>query len=102
MSDIETLLLVESKKKSGAIAALLNLVFPGAGYVYCGNWVLGIIAFLLVVSLAAVTMGVALIGLTPMLVVDGFLAAARHNKKMIESVIKEKADIKRQVSDAAN
>ncbi len=32
----------ESKKKSGFVAALLNLFIPGAGYMYCGNIILGL------------------------------------------------------------
>ena len=37
-SDTRLMLEYELKKKSGIIAALLNLVIPGAGYAYCTNW----------------------------------------------------------------
>ena len=59
MSDAELLLLVESRKKSGWLAAFLNVIVPGAGYAYCGNWVLGAVAFLIVPVLILVTLTLA-------------------------------------------
>lgn len=91
MNDAKTLLLVESRKKSGAVAALLNLFFPGAGYMYCGRWILGIAAFFIVVGLALASMGILAIPLVLMLLIDGFLAAGRYNKKLIEKVLQEQA-----------
>ena len=87
-SDAELLLLVESRKKSGGIAALLNLLLPGAGYAYCGRWLLGIFAFFFVITLFVVSLGFAAIGLVLMLVIDGFLCANRYNKRMIEEALK--------------
>ena len=96
MSDAELLLLVESRKKSGGIAALLNLFLPGAGYVYCGRWFLGIVAFFFVIGLFVLSLGYAALGLVLMLVIDGFLCAGRYNKQLIEKVIKERVEIEQQ------
>lgn len=91
MTDAELLLLVESRKKSGAVAALLNLVLPGAGYMYCGRWILGIFAFLIVVLLFLVSLGYFAGFLAIMLILDGFLCAGRYNRKLIENVLAERA-----------
>lgn len=96
MSDAELLLLVESRKKSRALAALLNLFFPGAGYMYCGRWVLGIVAFIFVLLLVVVSLGFAAIPIAIILFIDGFLAAGRHNKNLITDIIKDRAEIQRQ------
>lgn len=100
MSDAELLLLVESRKKSGGVAALLNLLFPGAGYIYCGRWFLGIFAFFFVIALFIVSLGFAAFGLVLVLVIDGFLCTGRYNKDLIEKIIKERAEIQRQTSNA--
>jgi len=100
MSDAELLLLVESRKKSGGVAALLNLFLPGAGYMYCGRWLLGVVAFLFVVALVLFSFGVAAIPLVFVLVIDGFLCAGRYNKTLIEKVIKERAEIQRKAASA--
>jgi hypothetical protein len=90
MSDTEFGLLVDSKKKSGAIAALLNLVLPGAGYAYCGRWFLGIIAFFFTVLMILVSLGFAALAVWLILITDGFLCASRYNKKLIERMIEER------------
>lgn len=100
MSDVELLLLVESRKKSGGIAALLNLFLPGAGYIYCGRWILGIFAFFFVIALLVFSLGFAAIGLDFMLVIDGFLCANRYNKQLIEKVLKERAELQKKTSTA--
>lgn len=89
MSDATLLLKVEAKKKSGWLAAGLNLVLPGAGYIYCGRWILGIIVFLLIIGIAIATKGIGTIPFVLILIVDGFLTAGRYNKKLIESVLAE-------------
>jgi len=91
MSDAELLLLVESRKKSGGVAALLNLFLPGAGYIYCGRWVLGIFAFFFVITLFVFSLGYAALGIVLMLIIDGFLCASRYNKNLINKIIKERA-----------
>jgi hypothetical protein len=87
-NDARLMLLVESKKKSGWIAALLNLFLPGVGYMYCGLVILGIFAMLFTIVVGAMTLGYGLVVITPMLFIDGFLAANRHNKKMLKELIK--------------
>lgn len=87
LSSAKLLLEVESRKKSGWIAALLNLVLPGAGYAYCGRWFLGIIAFGFVISIYLVTFGLAAMGLWLVLIVDGFLCAGRYNKDVLKQIL---------------
>ena len=89
MSVATLLLQVEARKKSGWLAALLNLVIPGAGYAYCGRWFLGIIAFFFVIAMFVVSLGYAAVGLVFRLIVDGFLCAGRYNKNLILKVIAE-------------
>jgi hypothetical protein len=95
MSDAELLLLAESKKKSGWIAALLNLFIPGLGYMYCGMWILGLFVLVLAIVIGVVTLGTGLVILYPIIFIDGFLGAGRANKKMIEKLIKDRASIQR-------
>ena len=94
MSDMELMLLMESRKKSGWLAALLNLFVPGAGYMYCGRWIFGIIAMVFVITLIVMSFGLAAFVLPPILFIDGFLAAGRHNKRLIEAVIKDRATVR--------
>lgn len=91
MSDAALLLLVESRKKSGWLAALLNLFLPGAGYIYCGRWILGIFAFFFIVALVLVSFGLGAIPVALLLVIDGFLCAGRYNRKLIEQILKDQA-----------
>ena len=91
----ELLLLVESRKKSGMIAALLNLFFPGAGYFYCGNWILGIVGLAFAVFVTVVTMGVAYPAVALGLMIDGALCARRYNKKLVTRMLKEHAAIQK-------
>lgn len=90
MSDAELLLLVKSKEKSGFIAALLNVFLPGSGYMYCGRWLLGILAFAMVVGVAFV-MPIASISFIAIMFIDGFLSAGRYNKDLITKILKERA-----------
>jgi hypothetical protein len=96
MSDTEFLLLVDSKKKSGPVAALLNLFLPGAGYDYCGRWVLGIVAFFMVVAMFVVSLGFAAVGIILILLIDGFLCAGRYNKELVARMIEERHAADRQ------
>lgn len=89
MTDATLLLKVEARKKSGWLAAFLNLVLPGAGYIYCGRWFLGIIVFLIVLGLAVASGGLIAIPFLVIFFIDGFLAAGRYNKKLINSLLAE-------------
>ena len=83
----------EAQKKSGWLAAFLNLVFPGAGYAYCGRWILGVIVFVLFVAVATGTLEqwlpvpITLVGLLPIVFIDGFLAAGRYNKDLMTRIL---------------
>jgi hypothetical protein len=98
MTDAELLLLAESRKKSGWLAALLNLVLPGAGYVYCGRWLLALAAIGFIV-MSFVVFGplgiIAAASFELVFIVDGFLCAGRANKKMIEELLLANAVAKR-------
>lgn len=95
MTDTELQLWIEHSKKSGWLAALLNLIIPGAGYMYCGRWVLGLIAFAFVALLDAVALVLSLLGASSWLLVsinlmlfaDGFLAARRYNRRLVEDAL---------------
>lgn len=89
MSDATLLLRVEAQKKSGWVAALLNLFLPGAGYIYCGRWILGFIAFVFTVFVAIMTLGVGWFPMALLLIIDGFLCAGRYNKRLITKVLAE-------------
>lgn len=78
-----TTLLYEASKKSGALAALLNIVIPGAGYFYCGNYVLGVFAFLLVLA-TLLTTGYGVFIFYLVFIADGFLCAGRYNKELAQ------------------
>jgi hypothetical protein len=95
MSDTELVLLVESRKKSRFVAILLNIFLPGAGYMYCGRWILGIVAFFFVILLVVVSLGVAAIGLYIVLIVDAALCVGRYNRRMTEDLIRSRAQLKR-------
>ena len=91
MSDAQWTAWMESRKKSGWIAALLNIFLPGAGYFYCGRYLLGVLAFVLVALMWVAAFAVWAIfgvfawgGITLVLVIDGFLCARRYNRKLIE------------------
>lgn len=68
--------------KSGLLAAGLNLVLPGAGYIYCGRVFLGIIGFIFCVGIAVFTNGYSALITVPAVVIDGFLCAERANKTL--------------------
>jgi len=73
---------LKAKKKSGLVAALLNTFVPGAGYMYCGHWILGIGAFVFVVTAAILSFGYAVGILWLTLVVDGILSAEKYNENL--------------------
>jgi hypothetical protein len=95
MSDAELMLMVESRKKSRLVAILLNLFLPGAGYIYCGRWILGIVAFFFVIALIVASFGLAAFGIIFVLIIDGALCVGRYNRKMVEKLIKERAELTR-------
>jgi len=89
MSDAELLLLVESRKKSGIVAALLNLFLLGSGYIYLGKWITGIIIGLFLIFMVITELGWPMFGLLVFIFVDGFLEAKKYNNKVISDTIRE-------------
>ena len=83
---MNTMVEYESKKKSGLVAALLNLLIPGAGYMYCGNIILGL--FVLLISVPLVFFAILAYPVWALvMVIDGFLCAGRYNKKLGKKII---------------
>lgn len=84
MNNATMMMHYETNKKSGGIAGFLNFLIPGAGYLYCRRWILAPIA--LFFALGAVGSGNPLIiaFFWGLFVVDGFLCAGRHNRKLVE------------------
>ena len=76
MSDAPMLLRVEAQRKLGWVAALFNLFLPGAGYLYCGRWLLSLIAFAVWVAISVATQGVLWLPIALLLFVDGFRCVA--------------------------
>ena len=72
----------ESQKKNGFVAAILNFLFPGIGYMYCGNIIIGFLVLCVSIVIAIFTAGLGLLVLSPIFIIDGFLCAARANKKL--------------------
>lgn len=69
--------------KSGLVAALLNLLIPGVGYMYCGRPILGIFVMFWAFALLVGTHGIAAIIVYPVVFIDGFLAAGRANRRRV-------------------
>lgn len=89
--DAKLMLTLESKKKKGWVAAVLNWFIPGAGYMYCDRWILGAIVLIIAVGVAIATAGIGLIPLAVILIIDGFLSAARYNKKLMAELLAEQS-----------
>lgn len=79
---------VPLKRKDYATAILLNLLFPGAGYIYAGRTFLGVVVILLwagaiagylngIEALSGVAGFLAIIG-----AIDGYLTVRKHNDKV--------------------
>jgi hypothetical protein len=72
---------LNAKRKSGMFAAGLNFVLPGAGYIYCGRILLGLVALCFTIVMVYAN-PFALITMLIVLVIDGFLSADRYNKQL--------------------
>jgi len=76
---------LEKKRKNALLAAGLNVVLPGVGYIYCGRVILGIGAFFFAGLIFLIyPYGAILIWLV--VIIDGFLCADRYNKKLEEEI----------------
>ena len=77
-----------SQQVSPTLAAILNFFFPGVGYWYAGYSVIFAIGVFVFVTLAAFfTLGLAMVVITPALVIDGVMAARRFNKKLAQELL---------------
>lgn len=74
---------VVGNRKSGFVAAILNLLIPGLGYMYCGRFFLGVFAFIATAGIIIGTAGAGALVMYPLVFIDGFLAAGRANRKVI-------------------
>lgn len=88
-----TRLLVEKHQKSGIVAAILNLVFPGAGYWYAGRrtlaLIIGVIALIVLIASFA-TFGIAWLVASPLwtlMAFDGFLQIDKFNKGILQRAL---------------
>lgn len=82
------LLVLESKKKSFAITIIAGLICPGAGYMYAGSILWGVISLIgFILFFFAIDPFLAG-GVSLLAVLGGVLQADRYNKKLIaDSVI---------------
>ncbi len=79
---------LKHKNKSGLLAAGLNILLPGLGYMYCGRIFLGIIVLPFVIGLIYVQ-PFAAITIWIVLIIDGFLAAGRYNKNWRVKLVRQ-------------
>jgi predicted Zn finger-like uncharacterized protein len=87
-SNMDKQIAYESQKKNGFVAAILNFILPGVGYMYCGNILLGLFALFLAIVVTVFTAGLGLFIIMPIFIIDGFLSAARANKKLGMKLLK--------------
>jgi hypothetical protein len=78
--------MAEPKKKDYATAILLNLVIPGAGYLYMGRKVLGVLVMVIMLALYAgylstgtYAFGQMAWGLGFIAAIDGYLGVKKYN-----------------------
>jgi len=78
-------------EKSLPLAIGLNFVLPGAGYMYMGRFLLGIIAFLfiilLVLSTPLITASSVWIGMNVAMAIDMFILNSKRQKKIAEATL---------------
>lgn len=79
----------EAEKRNGFAAAVLNLIIPGVGYAYCGNYLTGILSFIIWGVLMIMTLGFAHLFLAPLFVIDSFFWCNRHNRRLYKKLIQE-------------
>lgn len=80
---------MKRKRKSGLLAAVLNLFLPGLGYMYCGRILLGIFVGIILLPIEILLMGEIPLAVVPIWIImfiDGFLASGRYNKKLEEKI----------------
>jgi hypothetical protein len=75
--------IVVGTRKSGLVAAFLNILIPGLGYMYCGRVLLGMMVFIITVVVIIGTAGIGALVMYPILILDGFLCAGRANRRII-------------------
>ncbi len=78
--------MAKTKEKSLGLAIGLNLLLAGAGYMYMGKWIVGILAFLLIVGIYA-TSGVAGLGsawlvMNVIMAIDMYILHKKNKNKL--------------------
>lgn len=71
-----------AQPKSPIATALLNVLLPGSGHMYCGAWVLGLVILALALLLGGMTDGLVFAILLPLLVIDGFRVTEQANRPL--------------------
>ena len=84
---------VAIKEKSLPLAIGLNLFLPGAGYIYMGKWVVGVLACLLIISIM-ITTGLLFItptwiGLNVIMIIDMMILSNKNKKKVLAITTKK-------------
>lgn len=81
------------KEKSLPLAIGLNILFAGAGYLYMGKWVVGILAFLLILGIAmsipAQSVFSTILVIQIIMAIDMFMLFKRNAKQVLEQTSKK-------------
>ena len=81
-----------AKEKSTLLAIGLNLLLPGAGYIYMGKWFQGIFAFLLTFGIffAGIIFGISFwLMIEIIMVIDMLILSKKNKKKFVAENIKK-------------
>lgn len=82
-----------AKEKSLPLAIGLNLLLPGAGYMYMGKWIVGIFACLLIIMIylsSALLLAVPTwLGMNIIMGIDMLILNNKNKKKVVEQNMKK-------------
>ena len=87
-----------SEKKNVGTAVVLNFVLPGAGYMYVGKVVLGVVVLLLALladfaAISGAGIGVEAAGFLGVVgAIDGYLQATKYNERVDREKAEEEED----------
>ncbi len=90
MSQNQDLNLIQDKKKSLFLSVGLNLVLPGAGYIYCHRIRQALLAWLVIVlfifTIPLIWLPEVIGGLVLVLALDGAWVAQKYNKELDKKI----------------